>query len=110
MVIHISRLAYRLANRGQADVPSDFLTTRAEQVMLPRLESQASIERTAERIQMIRHTMLGSLLLSVLSATAAFGDSETPPPGPPWKRDFYDAQREALRGGKPIFIYFTKTY
>ncbi len=59
---------------------------------------------------MIRHTMLGSLLLPVLFATAAFGDSETPPPGPPWKRDFYDAQREALRGGKPIFIYFTKTY
>ena len=59
---------------------------------------------------MIRRTIYSSLILPVLLATAAFGASETPPPGPPWKRDFYDAQREALRAGKPIFIYTTKTY
>jgi len=53
---------------------------------------------------------LASLFLPVLLTVASFGASETPPPGPPWKRDFYDAQQEALRGGKPVFIYFTKTY
>ncbi len=59
---------------------------------------------------MIRNTVLASLFLPILLATTSFGGSETPPPGPSWKRDFYDAQQEALRGGKPIFIYFTKTY
>ena len=36
--------------------------------------------------------------------------SETPPAGPPWRQDFSDAQRAALSGGKPMFLYFTKTY
>lgn len=44
------------------------------------------------------------------AAPGAYPASETPPPGPPWKRDFLDAQAEALRTGKPIFLYFTKTY
>jgi hypothetical protein len=44
------------------------------------------------------------------AALDAFADSKTPPPGPPWKRDLLDAQSEALRTGKPIFLYFTKTY
>ena len=63
-----------------------------------------------QRIKMNRLTVLASLFLPILLPTALFAGSETPPPGPPWKRDFYDAQQEALRGGKPIFIYFTKTY
>ena len=33
-----------------------------------------------------------------------------PPPGPPWKTDYWEARREALRTGTPVFIYFTKTY
>lgn len=40
----------------------------------------------------------------------ATADSETPPPGPPWQRDFDAAQREALSAGMPVFVYFTKTY
>ena len=36
--------------------------------------------------------------------------SETPPPGPPWQHDFLAAQSEALSRGKPVFVYFTKTY
>lgn len=36
--------------------------------------------------------------------------SETPPLGPPWRYDFLAAQSEALSAGKPIFVYFTKTY
>ena len=48
---------------------------------------------------------------AVLSGLQAHGgDSETPPLGPPWKRDFHDAREDALQRGKPIFLYFTKTY
>ena len=43
-------------------------------------------------------------------AAAAFAGSETPPEGPPWKRDLHEARAQALRDGKPIFLYFTKTY
>lgn len=59
---------------------------------------------------MTRNTMLASFLFAAAVTTPVLGGSETPPPGPPWERDFYDAQQKALRGGKPIFIYFTKTY
>jgi hypothetical protein len=50
-----------------------------------------------------------SFVATESTADAADG-SETPPPGPPWQRDFDAVQREALRTGKPIFVYFTKTY
>ena len=32
------------------------------------------------------------------------------PKGPPWHRDFVTAHAEAARTGKPLFVYFTKTY
>ena len=32
------------------------------------------------------------------------------PSGPPWHRDFVKAHAEAVRTGKPLFVYFTKTY
>ena len=59
---------------------------------------------------MIRQQLLAASLLTTLAGSAALADSEVPPKGPPWKRDFHEAQREALREGKPIFLYFTKTY
>ena len=43
-------------------------------------------------------------------ATACLAGSETPPAGPPWKRDILEAQAQALKEGKPVFFYFTKTY
>ncbi len=49
------------------------------------------------------------ILLSALG-TAAQAGSETPPPGAPWKRSFDEAHRQALKTGRPIFVYFTKTY
>ncbi len=52
---------------------------------------------------------LTAVLVLVLAGMAHAG-SETPPEGPPWKRNFLEAQREALKSGKPIFLYFTKTY
>jgi len=48
------------------------------------------------------------LLLAL--AGAAIAGSETPPKGPPWQRDLVAAQKQALREGKPLFVYFTKTY
>jgi hypothetical protein len=40
----------------------------------------------------------------------AHAGSETPPEGPPWVRDLHAARAQALKQGKPIFLYFTKTY
>lgn len=38
------------------------------------------------------------------------GNSKTPPVGAPWMRDFGEARAAALKAGKPIFLYSTKTY
>jgi hypothetical protein len=53
--------------------------------------------------------LAGLLALALLSPLAAAG-SETPPKGPPWIRDFAEAQSLAIREGRPIFVYLTKTY
>ena len=53
--------------------------------------------------------MRNGLLLPLLTAIA-FAGSDTPPRGPPWQRDLLRARKEALEQGKPIFLYFTKTY
>ena len=50
---------------------------------------------------------LGVLALLMACAAAA---EETMPPGPPWRTDFRAARREALRAGKRLFLYFTKTH
>jgi hypothetical protein len=56
-------------------------------------------------------TRLAPALLPVLLLAAlARAGSETPPPGPPWVRDLATAQEKALREGKPIFVYLTKTH
>ncbi|MHC4514254.1 MAG: hypothetical protein ACYS5W_11195, partial [Planctomycetota bacterium] len=31
------------------------------------------------------------------------------PKGPPWHTEYRTAKREALRLGKPVYVYFTKT-
>ena len=36
--------------------------------------------------------------------------SKEPPPGAPWVREFQEAREKALRSGKPIFLYSTKTH
>ncbi len=45
-----------------------------------------------------------------LCAAMAQAGSETPPKGPPWQRELLAAQKQALQNGRPIFLYFTKTY
>ena len=52
-------------------------------------------------------TLAAAALVASLATTALSG-SETPPEGPPWRRDLVEAQRVALETGKPIFCYFTK--
>ena len=52
--------------------------------------------------------LLGLLILC-LPAYAHAG-SDTPPEGPPWQRELPAAQKQALEQGKPVFLYFTKTY
>ena len=54
--------------------------------------------------------LVPTLLPLLVLATAARAGSETPPPGPPWVRDLVTAQEQALREGKPIFVYLTKTH
>ena len=48
--------------------------------------------------------------LGLLLAATAHAGSDTPPAGPPWQRDLLEAQKQALQEGKPLFLYFTKTY
>lgn len=45
-----------------------------------------------------------------LLASLAMAGSETPPAGPPWTTDFGKALEQAAGAGKPVFVYFTKTY
>jgi len=54
--------------------------------------------------------MARTLLLTTLLAGAAWAGSDTPPAGPPWQRHLQAARAQALREGKPLFLYFTKTY
>ncbi len=53
--------------------------------------------------------MATAAVLGLALLLAAAG-SEAPPKGPPWERDFARAQERALREGKPIFVYLTKTH
>ena len=44
------------------------------------------------------------------SFAVACAPGETPPPGPPWLLSYRAARRDALLHGRPVFVYFTKTY
>ncbi|MHC4820101.1 MAG: hypothetical protein ACYTDX_00095 [Planctomycetota bacterium] len=54
--------------------------------------------------------LVAGLVLAMFAAGTALAGSETPPKGPPWVRDFHEAQTTALKQGKPIFVYLTKTH
>ncbi len=51
-----------------------------------------------------------TILPLALCAAMAQAGSDAPPKGPPWLRDLLAAQKQALENGRPIFLYFTKTY
>ncbi len=49
------------------------------------------------------------IALTLLLASPALA-GEALPKGPPWHRDLASAHAQAVREGKTIFVYFTKTY
>lgn len=56
-----------------------------------------------------------TLLFLMLTASVAYAQSDaksskSPPSGPPWLDSFEEARAKALKSGKPIFLYSTKTY
>ncbi len=61
------------------------------------------------QVRSLRNVVAGALLALAFAVPAQAG-SETPPEGPPWKRDFAAAQKEALEKGLPLFVYLTKTF
>lgn len=55
--------------------------------------------------------MLPSAALSLVCAIAyTVPPGETPPPGAPWLLNYREARRDALLRGRPIMVYFSKTY
>jgi hypothetical protein len=54
--------------------------------------------------------VLGPFAASIVLVLVAGAGSETPPAGPPWKREFHAARAEAAEKGLPVFVYMTKTY
>lgn len=55
--------------------------------------------------------MLTSTALTLLcTLSTAESPGETPPPGPPWLLSYRQARRDALLNGRPVMVYFTKTY
>ena len=58
----------------------------------------------------MRTLLVVTVLLTALAGGRAARGGETPPEGPPWVRDWVEAKRAALEGGRPIFVYFTKSY
>ena len=50
------------------------------------------------------------LWAGALSPGVAYAKSDVPPEGPPWMTDLIAAHAKAVKSGKPIFLYFTKTY
>ena len=55
--------------------------------------------------------MLSSFVLSLSCTFAVPGHpGETPPPGAPWLLTYREARRDALLHGRPIVVYFSKTY
>ena len=65
---------------------------------------------------MMRTGVLSCLMLScsVLSPCVASDITKnkdgTPPEGAPWTKDFLAAHQLAMQSGRPMFLYFTKTY
>ncbi len=54
--------------------------------------------------------MICAIALSLFGLSVPVPPGDTPPKGPPWKLTYREAKRDALRTGRPVFVYFTKTY
>jgi hypothetical protein len=49
-------------------------------------------------------------MIALPALPAAFVAGDDPPPGAPWLRSYREAKLDALANGRPVFVYFTKTY
>jgi hypothetical protein len=76
-----------------------------------RLATTADAGEAASR-PMCKAVMLPPLMLRILLPCllplVPIGDD--PPPGPPWKLTYRDACLDAIAHGRPVFVYFSKTY
>jgi hypothetical protein len=50
-----------------------------------------------------------TLPATLSAALSAAVPGEELPKGPPWFQTYRGARRDALRHGRPVFVYFTKT-
>ena len=57
---------------------------------------------------MISTTLAAMSLIAMSPSDGAAG--EKLPKGPPWHVTYRAAKRDAIRNGRPVFVYFTKTY
>lgn len=84
------------------------------QASLPRLKlygfTRKEVPKTKQSPQDPTESSLDSGGKSTGPRSTARKDSKTPPVGPPWQRDFDVAMRDAITAGRPMFLYFTKTY
>jgi hypothetical protein len=62
------------------------------------------MNRTGHRVSM------PILFLAGLFLNAGVAMAGDPPVGPPWQMDLGSARFRALCDGRPVFVYFTKTY
>lgn len=51
-----------------------------------------------------------ALMVALIVLPAAPMRGDDPPPGAPWLRSYREAKLDALAHGRPVFVYFTKTY
>ena len=61
-------------------------------------------------MRFVQSTSLLGVCVPLLFSASTTSVGEKLPKGPPWHVNYRDAKREALRDGRPVFIYFTKTY
>ena len=51
-----------------------------------------------------------ALAATLLALPPVLVPGDDPPPGAPWIRSYREAKLDALANGRPVFVYFTKTY
>lgn len=83
---------------------------RDEMTRQPDATGGGVIARWSTALKRVATIAFTAMAIGALSGQNAWGGSETPPPGAPWQRKLQAVQQEALQTGKPIFVYFTKTY
>jgi hypothetical protein len=98
-------LLVQFSDRSITDAPGGIMSYQWRPGDFADARSPGLILRCSASAHM--HPVLASFVLFVLSADPPGDD---PPPGPPWLPSHREACRDALLHGRPVFVYFTKTY